>query len=104
MLALVKMKLEVRLNFAVSSVLQRNWVAMNSDLDRLVYREHKYNVLTTSLPHCRDILELWMHNMETINYDVRETARRTPAFFCCTLFISVILIATYLSHIEKLLS
>lgn len=101
MLALVKMKLEVRLNFAVSSVLQRNWVAMNSDLDRLVYRERKYNVLTTSLPHCRDILELWMHNMETINYDVRETARRTPAFFCCTLFISVILIATYLSHIEK---
>jgi hypothetical protein len=99
---LIKVKLEVRLAPTTSSVLNKDWDAMNKDLDLLVYRESKYGVLTTALPHCSDMLALWMYNIETINYDVRETAIRTPAFFCCAIFASTILVATYLSHLEQI--
>ncbi|KAL6450891.1 TDA9 Probable transcription factor TDA9 [Candida maltosa Xu316] len=96
----IKMKLEVQVH-SMSAVLHRDWDTMNKDLDTLRYRETRYNVLTRSLPYCRDMLSLWMYNIETINYDVRETARRTPAFFCCAIFTSAILVATYLDHLEK---
>lgn len=98
---ILQIKLEVRLTNSMTAVFHRDWDAMNKDLDLLTYRESKYSVLTNALPYCCDMLELWIYNIETINYDVRETSRRTPAFFCCGIFTSSILIATYLGNLER---
>ncbi|KAG7664550.1 uncharacterized protein J8A68_001924 [[Candida] subhashii] len=99
--SLVRIKLELHLTSILSPILNKNYEMMNKTLDNLHYQESNYNVLTNSISHCRDVLQLWVYNIETINYDVRETSLRTPVFFCVCLFISSLIISTYLDYIEK---
>lgn len=99
--SLVKIKLELHLTSIVSPLLNKDFQLMNKSLDNLHYQESNYGVLTNSISHCQDIIQLWVYNIETINYDVRETSLRTPVLFCVCLFVSSIIISTYLDFIEK---
>ncbi|EGW32583.1 uncharacterized protein SPAPADRAFT_153689 [Spathaspora passalidarum NRRL Y-27907] len=102
LLLMIKIKLELySLTSLVSPVLHKDWQEMNKAWDKLHYEESNYGVLTNTLPHSRDLIQLWVYNIETINYDVRQTSLRTPVLFCVGLFVSIIILTTYLDYIEK---
>ncbi|KAI5954542.1 hypothetical protein KGF54_002317 [Candida jiufengensis] len=98
---MVKIKLHINYNSNVVYMLQKNYNLMNKELDLMDYKESNYNVLSKNISSCCQILDVWVHTTEIISYDVRETAVRTPVFLCCTIFISIIIMATYLDFIEQ---
>ncbi|RLV94735.1 putative transcription factor TDA9 [Spathaspora sp. JA1] len=101
-LLMIKIKIELySLTDALSPILHKDWAEMNKAWDKLHYQESNYGVLTTTLGYSRDLIQLWVYNIETINYDVRQTSLRTPVLFCVGIFISIMVLTTYLDYLEK---
>ncbi|KAI5962183.1 uncharacterized protein KGF55_003259 [Candida pseudojiufengensis] len=98
---MLKLKFHINYNSIITYMLQKNYNLMNKELDLMDYKESNYNVLSKNISSCCEILKVWIHTTEIISFDVRETAVRTPVFLCCTIFISILILATYLDFIEQ---
>ncbi|EAZ63169.2 Zinc Finger Protein C2H2-like protein [Scheffersomyces stipitis CBS 6054] len=98
--ALLKIKLEVNFNPIIAAILRKDWSSMNSQLNLLLIQEPIHENIRASLPHCFEILQLWIYNIETINYDIKQTSLRSPVFFVACLFVAILLVSTYLDFLE----
>ncbi|KAK6455413.1 uncharacterized protein RJT20DRAFT_128625 [Scheffersomyces xylosifermentans] len=98
--ALLKIKLEINFNAVVSPILRKDWTSMNSQLNLMLLQEGIHENIRFALPYCFEIIQLWIYNIETINYDIKQTSLRTPVFFVACLFVAVTLVSTYLDHLE----
>ncbi|KAK6204514.1 uncharacterized protein RJT21DRAFT_116950 [Scheffersomyces amazonensis] len=98
--SLVKIKLEINMNPIMNAVLSKDFVTMNNQINLVVLQEDVHENIKNSLPHCFSIVQIWVQNIETINYDIKQTSLRTPVFFVACLFVATLMISTYLHYLE----
>lgn len=95
-------RLEVNVCEVMQACLGKQWDEMNAKIDALVAQEGTQENCKHAMPYALNILNLWLHNIELINYDIKQTALRTPVFFVVCILVAMLVVLTYLQHLEQL--
>ncbi|CAI5757146.1 unnamed protein product [Candida verbasci] len=89
---LLKIKIEINNSGSklIHAILNKDWITMNKEINLLHYKESNYGILTNSFPYATKLLQSYNYN----NYNI-------PVFYTFGIFISILIISTYLDFIEK---
>ncbi|CAN3374998.1 hypothetical protein DIURU_000224 [Diutina rugosa] len=98
----LQIRLEININEIMSCILHKQWDKMNRKIDTLIGMESRQDNCRNAVPFALNIVLLWVHNIELINYDIKQTALRTPVFFVVCLSVAMLVISTYLEYLESL--
>lgn len=97
----LRIKLSININPVMGAVMRKDWRAMNFHLERLKALEAGHKVCQEGMPYCLDIFKLWVYNIETIMYDLSETALRTPVFFLTCMCAATLVFSVYMELLEQ---
>lgn len=97
----LKIKLLVNVNPIMAAIMRKNWQEMNFHLSILQMQEQSHEGCQESISYCLDIFKLWVYNIETIIYDLSDTALRTPVFFLASMCAATFVFSVYMETIEE---
>lgn len=96
----LKIKLLVNVNPIMAAIMRKNWQEMNFHLSILQMQEQSHEGCQEGITYCLDIFKLWVYNIETIIYDLSDTALRTPVFFLASMCAATFVFSVYMETIE----
>jgi hypothetical protein len=99
--SLFKIRAEINIRSFISPILFKQWDQMNIQLDKFVAKELNQENLKHCLPNSINIIKLWIFNIESINYDIKQTSLRTPVFFVLCIMVSMVILSLYLQYLEE---